>query len=45
MLFGKQPIRIGAQLYLKKFYSSFGFEPTSGIYLEDGIEYIEMVKP
>ena len=44
-LFGKQPIRIGAQLYLKKFYSSLGFEPTGGIYLEDGIEHIEMVKP
>lgn len=44
-LFGKQPIRIGAQLYLKKFYSSLGFEPAGGIYLEDGIEHIEMVKP
>lgn len=44
-LFGKQPIRIGAQLYLKKFYSSLGFEPTGGIYLEDGIEHVEMVKP
>lgn len=44
-LFGKQPIRIGAQLYLKKFYSSIGFEPTGDIYLEDGIEHIEMVKP
>ena len=44
-LFGKQPIRIGAQLYLKKFYSSIGFEPTGDMYLEDGIEHIEMVKP
>jgi ElaA protein len=44
-LFGKQAIRIGAQLYLKKFYSSLGFEPTGSIYLEDGIEHIEMVKP
>ena len=44
-LFGKHPIRIGAQLYLKKFYSSLGFEPTGDIYLEDGIEHIEMVKP
>ena len=36
-------IRIGAQLYLKKFYSSLGFVPCSGIYLEDGIEHIEML--
>lgn len=43
-LFGKQPIRIGAQLYLKQFYSSLGFEPIGDIYLEDGIEHIEMVK-
>jgi ElaA protein len=42
-LFGKQPIKIGAQFYLKKFYESFGFIQTSDIYLEDGIEHIEMV--
>jgi ElaA protein len=43
-LHGNQPIRIGAQLYLKKFYSSLGFETQGSIYLEDGIEHIEMVK-
>ncbi len=42
--FGNEPIKIGAQLYLKKFYESFGFAKTSEIYLEDGIEHIEMVK-
>jgi ElaA protein len=42
-LFGKQPIRIGAQLYLKQFYSSLGFIQTSDIYIEDGIEHIEMI--
>ncbi|HET9055242.1 MAG TPA: GNAT family N-acetyltransferase [Chitinophagaceae bacterium] len=42
-LFGKVPIKIGAQLYLKKFYSSFGFVQTGEIYLEDGIEHIHMV--
>ncbi len=36
-------IRIGAQLYLKKFYESFGFVQTSEIYLEDGIEHIDML--
>ncbi len=40
---GQSPIKIGAQLYLKDFYSSLGFAQTSGIYLEDGIEHIEMV--
>jgi ElaA protein len=42
-LFGKSPIRIGAQLYLEKFYSSFGFKKESDIYIEDGIPHIEMV--
>ena len=42
-LFGKLPIKIGAQFYLKKFYSSFGFEQVSEIYLEDGIEHIYMI--
>lgn len=43
-LFGKQPIKIGAQVYLKQFYQSFGFEQVSDIYLEDGIEHIHMLK-
>lgn len=42
-LFGKQNIRIGAQLYLRKFYESLGFKGVSDIYLEDNIEHIEMV--
>jgi len=44
-LFGVQPIKIGAQLYLKSFYESFGFLKISDIYLEDGIEHIYMIKP
>lgn len=43
-LFGKRPIKIGAQLYLKAFYQTFGFEQVSDIYLEDGIEHIYMLK-
>ncbi len=43
--YGKQPIRIGAQLYLKRFYESLGFNQSSDIYLEDDIEHIEMVFP
>ncbi len=42
-LFGKVPIHIGAQLYLKKFYSSLGFKQSSDTYLEDSIEHIEMI--
>jgi ElaA protein len=43
-LFGAAiPIKIGAQLYLKKFYESFAFEQTSDIYIEDGIAHIEML--
>jgi ElaA protein len=43
-LFGKGPVRIGAQLYLKRFYESFGFQQISDVYLEDGIEHIYMRK-
>ncbi|HYG00816.1 MAG TPA: GNAT family N-acetyltransferase [Chryseosolibacter sp.] len=43
-MFPGQPIRIGAQLYLKKFYESFGFVKAGDVYLEDGIEHIEMLR-
>ncbi|MBY0477856.1 MAG: GNAT family N-acetyltransferase [Chitinophagaceae bacterium] len=43
-LFGRTPIKIGAQYYLLKFYSALGFEQTSEIYLEDGIEHVEMIR-
>lgn len=42
-LYGKSCIRIGAQYYLKEFYSSFGFVQKGEIYLEDGIKHIEML--
>lgn len=42
-LWGRQPIKIGAQLYLKKFYESFGFQQSSPVYDEDGIDHIEML--
>ncbi|GGB04916.1 GNAT family N-acetyltransferase [Puia dinghuensis] len=42
-LHGKRNIRIGAQYYLKRFYESFGFVQKGEIYLEDGIEHIEML--
>ena len=43
ILFGNTTIRIGAQLYLKAFYTSLGFVPTGGIYPEDGIDHIQML--
>ncbi|HEX8426615.1 MAG TPA: GNAT family N-acetyltransferase [Hymenobacter sp.] len=43
-LFGEQPIQIGAQLYLKEFYESFGFQQHGEGYLEDGIPHIHMVR-
>lgn len=42
-LFGKVPVKIGAQFYLREFYESFGFKQTSAIYLEDNIEHIYMI--
>ena len=43
-LYGKVPIMIGAQLYLKKFYEKFGFRKCSDVYMEDGIEHIKMIR-
>jgi len=44
LIFGKKKIKIGAQLYLKKFYESFGFQQVGDVYLEDGIPHIYMYK-
>jgi ElaA protein len=43
-LYGNTAIKIGAQLYLKKFYESFGFVQVSEIYDEDGIDHIKMLR-
>ncbi len=43
--FGKVPVRISAQTYLRDFYGSLGFEETGKSYLEDGIPHIEMLLP
>jgi len=37
-------VRISAQLYLQKFYESFGFIVITAPYDEDGIPHIEMLK-
>ncbi|MGV3727167.1 GNAT family N-acetyltransferase [Hydrogenophaga sp.] len=43
-LWGVQPIRIGAQAHLQAFYGQHGFAPAGPIYIEDGIDHIEMVR-
>ena len=42
-LFNCNTIKIGAQVYLKKFYESLGFVQSSDEYLEDNIPHIEML--
>lgn len=37
-----EDIKIGAQCYLKGFYTSLGFEAISEDYLEDGIPHLDM---
>jgi ElaA protein len=41
--FGNVPIRIGAQVYLQKFYEGFGFVREGDEYDEDGIPHIIML--
>lgn len=36
------PIRLGAQVYLRRFYSDFGFREISAEYLEDDIPHVDM---
>jgi ElaA protein len=43
-LFHTDTIRIGAQLYLKDFYESFGFIREGDTYLEDNIPHIIMLR-
>ncbi|TFV97502.1 GNAT family N-acetyltransferase [Algoriphagus kandeliae] len=43
-LYGPCDIRLGAQTYALGFYESLGFQAEGGVYDEDGIEHIEMVK-
>jgi len=41
---GKQPIRISGQEHLTSFYKRFNFEQVSGMYLEDDIPHVEMLR-
>ena len=42
---GAQPIRIGAQARLEKFYLQHGFVKAGLPYIEDGIPHLEMLRP
>ncbi|KIL48693.1 GNAT family N-acetyltransferase [Jeotgalibacillus campisalis] len=39
---GAEEIKLQAQVYLRDFYHSFGFEETSAEYLDDGIPHVDM---
>ena len=43
-LWGPQPIRIGAQAHLERFYNRHGFVSDDKPYIEDGIPHIEMIR-
>ena len=43
-LWPDKALRIGAQMYLREFYSGFGFAQSSDPYDEDGILHIEMIR-
>jgi ElaA protein len=38
-------VRIGAQIRLERFYQSLGFRTASEMYIEDGIEHVQMLRP
>lgn len=40
---GPQPIRIGAQAHLRRFYEGHGFVDLGLPYVEDGIDHLEML--
>lgn len=42
--FSTKNCKISAQLYLKSFYESFGFETVSEVYTEEGLPHIKMLK-
>jgi len=43
-LFGKLPVTLAAQLYLRDFYASLGFKASGEVYKEDGIDHIQMTR-
>ncbi len=41
---GDAPVRIGAQAYLERFWTDFGFVRVSDVYDDDGIPHVEMTR-
>ncbi len=44
-LYPGQAVRISAQAHLQDFYRSLGFETVTGVYDEDGIAHVGMLRP
>ncbi|HEX3631060.1 MAG TPA: GNAT family N-acetyltransferase [Casimicrobiaceae bacterium] len=44
-LYPGHAVRIGAQMRLERFYQSLGFHTVSEMYIEDGIEHVQMLRP
>lgn len=44
-LYPGNAVRIGAQIRLERFYQSLGFHTVSEMYIEDGIEHVQMLRP
>jgi len=43
-LYPGHAVRIGAQIRLERFYQSLGFRTVSAMYIEDGIEHVQMLR-
>ena len=43
--FPAQPIALGAQLHLVRFYESFGFTAVSDTYDDFGVPHVDMILP
>lgn len=43
-LYPDKCVRVSAQVYLKRFYRSFGFEVVGNVYDDDGIPHVDMVR-
>ena len=41
---GAVPVRLSAQAHLEQFYADLGFRRVSGVYDEDGIPHVEMLR-
>lgn len=40
-----RPVFLSGQQHLQDFYTSLGFAPSGGVYVEDGIPHVNMLRP